>query len=59
MWSVEEIPEGPIIGSTFMGTFATQEEAIYKAKKYAGWTAPVRLTDRRGLVAHSRELHGL
>ena len=64
IWSIEHIfcddsATGGAIGSQFVGQFATQEEAIFNAKKLAGWTAPVApppLPDRRGLVAHSRAL---
>jgi hypothetical protein len=63
-WSVEHIlvddrPNGPV-GSNIVGFFPTQEEALGYARLISGLRgngppAPP-LPDRRGLVAHSRNL---
>jgi hypothetical protein len=67
VWSVEHIivddrPNGPI-GSQFVGTYQTRVEALKSAMfhAYGAWPGqlqiPDPLPDRRGLVAHSRELY--
>ena len=64
-WSVEHVlvddrPNGPI-GTNVIGSYATGREAYAHARRAAGLSKLVQipqqeLTDRRGLVEHSRKL---
>ncbi len=64
-WTAEHLlVSGNITGSQYLLdeenniSWATRIEAATVAKRHAGIIPPIPLPDRRGLVAHSKALHG-
>ncbi len=63
-WSAEHLLVGDITGSQYLldeagnMSWDTRIEAVTVAQRHAGLIPPIPPPDRRGLVAHSRKLHG-